>query len=138
LSWALAEQYELQNKYEEVHRVYTSLVDKCGDELDKIEAAIPAESTNTEEKPATEAANGTAVNGSNPTEKQTSKEDSVRTLLKLRIKETGQAWIMYIRFARRAEGFQSARKIFGRARKARLLDWRVYDFAGGQQRYHVS
>lgn len=60
----------------------------------------------------------------------TASEHPIKVLMRLRTKEVAQGWIMYIRFARRAEGFASARKVFGKARKSKHLDWRVYEFAG--------
>ena len=42
----------------------------------------------------------------------------------------GNVWIVYIRFARRAEGLQSARTLFGRARRDRLTPWEVYQAEG--------
>jgi cleavage stimulation factor subunit 3 len=44
--------------------------------------------------------------------------------------EYGVVWIMYMRFGRRAEGLQSSRTIFGRARKDRWTPWEVYEAAG--------
>lgn len=42
----------------------------------------------------------------------------------------GIAWIIYMRFARRAETLQSARAVFGQARKDRWTPWEVYEAAG--------
>ena len=44
--------------------------------------------------------------------------------------EFGLAWIVYMRFARRAEGIKSARTVFGKARKDRWTPWEVYEAAG--------
>ena len=44
--------------------------------------------------------------------------------------EYGIAWIVYMRFARRAETLQSARAVFGQARKDRWTPWEVYEAAG--------
>lgn len=44
--------------------------------------------------------------------------------------EYGLAWIVYMRFGRRAEGVKSSRAIFGKARKDRWAPWEVYEAAG--------
>ena len=49
--------------------------------------------------------------------------------------EYGVVWIMYMRFGRRAEGLQSSRMIFGRARKDRWTPWEVYEAAGKATRH---
>lgn len=54
----------------------------------------------------------------------------MRELFARRIREMGSAWCMYMRFARRSQDQTAARKVFGQARKAKHLDWRVYDYAG--------
>ncbi len=59
-----------------------------------------------------------------------SEVDKFKNLFKLTVKEVGQAWIMYMRFARRTEGIAASRRVFGASRKAKWLDWRVYEFAG--------
>ena len=47
--------------------------------------------------------------------------------------EYGIAWIIYMRFARRAETLQSARNVFGQARKDTWTPWEVYEAAGTSQ-----
>lgn len=44
--------------------------------------------------------------------------------------EYGLAYIVYMRFGRRAEGVKSSRSIFGKARKDRWAPWEVYEAAG--------
>jgi cleavage stimulation factor subunit 3 len=44
--------------------------------------------------------------------------------------EYGVVWIMYMRFGRRAEGLQSSRSIFSRARKDCWTPWEVFEAAG--------
>lgn len=46
-------------------------------------------------------------------------------------------WIMYLRFARRAEGIKSARGIFGKARKSAQLTWHIFE-ASAMMEYHSS
>lgn len=47
-----------------------------------------------------------------------------------RRKEYGVAWIVYMRFARRAENLKSARAVFGKARRDRWTPWEVFEAAG--------
>ena len=44
--------------------------------------------------------------------------------------EYGLVYIMHMRFARRAEGLQSSRTIFGKARRDKWISWQVYEAAG--------
>jgi cleavage stimulation factor subunit 3 len=44
--------------------------------------------------------------------------------------EFGLAYIMYMRFGRRAEGVKSSRRIFGMARRDRWAPWESYEAAG--------
>lgn len=47
-----------------------------------------------------------------------------------RKKEYALTYIMYMRFARRAEGVKASRSLFGRARRDKFASWEVYE-AGG-------
>lgn len=51
--------------------------------------------------------------------------------------EFGLAWIVYMRFARRAEGIKAARTVFGKARRDHWTPWEVYEAAGMFALYHV-
>nr|XP_019042697.1 hypothetical protein I302_08402 [Kwoniella bestiolae CBS 10118]OCF21627.1 hypothetical protein I302_08402 [Kwoniella bestiolae CBS 10118] len=46
-------------------------------------------------------------------------------------------WIMYMRFARRAEGIKAARAIFGKARKSPYLTWHIFE-ASAMMEYHSN
>ncbi|EJU00881.1 Suf-domain-containing protein [Dacryopinax primogenitus] len=47
------------------------------------------------------------------------------------------AWIMLMRFARRAEGLKAARTVFGRARKSEWAGWQVFE-ASALMEYHCT
>jgi cleavage stimulation factor subunit 3 len=140
LNFALAEQYELQNKLEETHKVFINFLAKWDPELDKIDEKAKAIMAEQQAQAPTNGSNtnGTQTKGegepeqpSTPTTPQANSEvEKFKNLFKINVKEVGQAWIMYMRFARRTEGMQAHRKIFGQSRKAKWLDWRVYEFAG--------
>ncbi|THU88298.1 Suf-domain-containing protein [Dendrothele bispora CBS 962.96] len=52
-----------------------------------------------------------------------------------RKQEYGLVWIMYLRFGRRAEGVQTARMIFAKARQCKFTPWQVYEAAASTE-YH--
>lgn len=47
------------------------------------------------------------------------------------------AWIMYMRFCRRAEGLKSYRAVFAKARKDKWTTWEVYE-AAALMEYHSN
>jgi len=49
----------------------------------------------------------------------------------------GVVWVMYMRFARRAEGMKAARGVFGKARKLPHLTWHVFE-ASAMIEYHTN
>jgi cleavage stimulation factor subunit 3 len=46
--------------------------------------------------------------------------------------EYGVAWIVYMRFARRAENLKSARAVFGKSRRDKWTPWEVFEAAGAR------
>lgn len=48
--------------------------------------------------------------------------------------EYGLAWIVYMRFARRAENLKSARNVFSKSRRDKWTPWEVYEAAGNYLR----
>ena len=55
---------------------------------------------------------------------------SAQSELAERRAEYGLAYIVYMRFGRRAEGIKASRAIFGKARRDRWSPWQVYEAAG--------
>jgi cleavage stimulation factor subunit 3 len=47
-----------------------------------------------------------------------------------RKKQYSNAWINYMRFARRAQGHKACRDAFGKARRDDYIGWEVYEAAG--------
>ncbi|KAL1747771.1 hypothetical protein HDZ31DRAFT_31172 [Schizophyllum fasciatum] len=134
LTFAYAEALELKRQYTEVHDLYTKFLDTLRVELDELEAKVKSETEGA-------AANGNGANGANgmqvdgPASANTSidsqapPESKTAATLALRRKEYGHAYVMYIRFARRAEGEKAGRTLFGKARKDRWTPWEVYEAA---------
>ncbi|KAF5390357.1 hypothetical protein D9757_002906 [Collybiopsis confluens] len=54
-----------------------------------------------------------------------------------RKKEYALTYIMYMRFARRAEGVKASRSLFGKARRDKFASWEVYE-AGALMEYHTT
>lgn len=73
------------------------------------------------------------TNGGEAKEVKPAKDQELRD----RRTEYGVAWIVYMRFARRAEGVKSARAVFGKSRKDRWTPWEVYE-AAALMEYHCT
>ncbi len=139
LNFAYAEALELQGNFAEVHAVYEKFLGILRKDLEAIEARINAanssSSTNGSQQRDSQAMDVTPQPG---TQSQHSSfntqasDDRPPKNKELTDKRTdyGIAWIMYIRFARRAEGLRSARNVFGKARRDRLTPWEVHEAEG--------
>jgi hypothetical protein len=139
LNFALVEFYERQGMKDEAETTLRIVLDNSYEDLLKIERKLPPIQPKVEE--VTNMVNGEngapATNGAgNQDNAEAKKGAAIRDLLQLRVKEVGQIWMVYLRFAWRARGFQDMRNVFREARTdekkypSRFLDWRVWDFAG--------
>ncbi|KAI0030401.1 Suf-domain-containing protein [Vararia minispora EC-137] len=135
LNFAYAEALEITQSFEEVHALYERFLDALRGELDTLEARL-GDTANTSQ---------TSQESQNPNNSQT-QEFSAQAAddkppkakdLRERKKEYGVVWIMYMRFARRAEGQQSARTVFGKARRDKWTPWQVYE-AAALREYHST
>ncbi|KAL5508671.1 RNA14 [Sanghuangporus vaninii] len=154
LNFALAENYELQKNNAEVHATYTKLLQGVLEEIEALDSKINA-SANTNEKETTPGnAGATETNteqadlpppssGLNKepsistTTSSSSEDSSLATQLRERKQEYGLVYIMYIRFAMRAEGLEASRLVFQRARKDKYAPWEVFE-AAALMEYHVA
>ncbi|KZS90928.1 Suf-domain-containing protein [Sistotremastrum niveocremeum HHB9708] len=131
LNFVLAEQYEIQQNHEEVHRVYTALIAVLQKELDGIERHLSQPSANkTEDASSTSFSHEDMSNQEGPSE-------TLRGIFQKRIEELGSVWCEYMTFARRSRDQVASREIFAQARKSKHLDWRVFDYAAMTE-YHLS
>lgn len=152
LNFAYAEAQEARKDLTEVHATYERFLDILRIELELQEKNLNQSVTlNTNGNPSPENGNTNAENGgsgdtnlgeavpaplTSPNSSQQShgsntQDDDHRTKeLAERRSEFGLAYIMYMRFGRRAEGVKSSRAIFGKARKDRWTPWEVFDAAG--------
>jgi cleavage stimulation factor subunit 3 len=132
LNFALTEQYELRGQKDEVEAVLQNLLEKFYQEMLNIETKVPGTVISKETE--------SSLDNASTSDKE-KRNDGISGLLKLRVKEAGQVWIMYLRFAWRSKGYQDMRNVFKQARTdekrypSRFLDWRVWEFAGKMQPY---
>ena len=164
LNFALVEYYERQKQPDNTESVLRTLLEKSYEDILKVESKIPpSESTRKDEEVAMpgvagdqayQGANGisnlsqsqesTSTTGPSSPSDPTKKSNPFKNLLQLRIRELGQVWIVFLRFAWRSKGFQDMRNVFKEARTdekrypSRFLDWRVWDFAGKSLALFVS
>ncbi|KAF8999433.1 hypothetical protein BDQ17DRAFT_1361005 [Cyathus striatus] len=142
LTFAYAEAQESKKELTDVHGTFEKFLSALRANLEQVEAAnassVPRDA---------HLVNGGAQqdkdkgkDGENKSDSSSSdadeKEKKSTELAELRT-EYGLAWIMYMRFGRRAEGVKSSRAIFGKARKDKWTPWEVYE-AAALMEYHCS
>ena len=149
LNFAYAEALELQGKYSEVHPIYESFLRTLREQLEALESRqLPVAASSSSSSDSLEGQDnaGEAVTGVIVTHRSASSASSNMLADPQRAAKSpptltdpefvnkrtdyGVAWIMYIRFARRAEGLKSARALFGKARRDRLAPWQVHEAEG--------
>ncbi|EKM76104.1 hypothetical protein AGABI1DRAFT_45409 [Agaricus bisporus var. burnettii JB137-S8] len=147
LNFAYVEAQEMRKDVTEVHAAYDRFLSALRTELETMEKAMPA-SVNANGTANPSAANGGAgdttmvdstLPGASTSQQSQFSHDDNRDSRELAEKrsEYGVAWVMYMRFGRRAEGVKSSRAIFGKARKDRWTPWEVYE-AAALMEYHCS
>ncbi|KAF8632394.1 hypothetical protein AX17_004835 [Amanita inopinata Kibby_2008] len=80
---------------------------------------------------------GTSSTGSSFNTQSSKPSMSAQSELADRRSEYGLAYIVYMRFGRRAEGIKASRAAFGKARRDRWTPWQVYE-AAALMEYHCS
>ncbi|KAI0751807.1 hypothetical protein C8Q80DRAFT_1218415 [Daedaleopsis nitida] len=138
LNFAYTEALELAGNFAEVHATFEKFLGILKKELEGLEAKANANNSSSssigsqplkqEPMDATPTAQpGTqSQNSSLNTQASDEKPPKNKEFVDKRT-DYGIAWIMYIRFARRAEGLKSARIVFGKARRDRLTPWEVHE-----------
>ncbi|KZV73632.1 Suf-domain-containing protein [Peniophora sp. CONT] len=140
LNFAYAEALELEGagSFSAVHELYTTFLATLRADLEQREEALANTSgelsgSQDNEMPDASQASLRMPNGFNAhaaDEKNPARKDFAE-----RRREYGVVWIMYMRFARRAEGTKAGRDTFGKARLDKLAPWQVYE-AAAQTEYH--
>jgi hypothetical protein len=120
---------EVSQNYPEVHAVYEKFLEALRHSLEELEEQVNENAGNISNQSSQESQQNESqlinANGSFSEDKPPRSKD-----LKERQKEYGLAFIMFMRFARRAEGVQASRTLFGKARRDRWTSWQVYEAAG--------
>ncbi|KAH8115634.1 Suf-domain-containing protein [Phellopilus nigrolimitatus] len=160
LNFALAESFEIAKNYVEVHATFNRLLQSMHEDLEDLKVKSDdeaAQSSTSDSVPGSagtadaSAENGDVQNGgglskeaSFATTKTTSSSSSSPSEvpphtenLRERQQEYGLVYIMYIRFALRAEGVDASRAVFGKARKDKWTTWEVFESAALME-YHVA
>ena len=142
LNYAYAEELERHGNFAEVHAVFDKLLKILSEDLEALEAkvnsanssssSIGSQQGQSKNGQAMDVTPGPGVQSQNSSFNAHSSDDRSPKNKELTDKRTdyGNVWIVYIRFARRAEGLQSARTLFGKARRDRLTPWEVYQAEG--------
>ncbi|KAL0579473.1 mRNA 3'-end-processing protein rna14 [Marasmius crinis-equi] len=136
LNFEIAEILERKTEYKEVHETYQNFLTTLRAELTTLEEAekarvvAEAAAANTQEGDE----NGPLTQSTQPSSSQAS---SLSDELIERRKEYGLVHIMYMRFARRAEGTAAFRTAFAEARKDPSAPWLIFD-AAALTEYHSN
>ena len=127
LNFAYAEAQEANKNYEEVHATFDKFLEVLRKDLQVMEERVNAVNASQ----VTDVGN-LSQESSSSSNSQSSDESkpSKNKELSDRRTEYGLAWIVYMRFARRAENLKSARAVFGKARRDKWTPWEVYEAAG--------
>ncbi len=127
LNFAYAEAQEANRNYEEVHNTYEKFLEVLKKDLQEIEDRVTsANSSQSTEMGNLSQGSITSLDSQGSQESKPSRAKEISD----RKTEYGLAWIVYMRFARRAEHLKSARSVFGKARRDKWTPWEVYEAAG--------
>ncbi|RDB20367.1 mRNA 3'-end-processing protein RNA14 [Hypsizygus marmoreus] len=149
LTFAYAEAQESKKEFQDVHATYDKFLSALRADLEVLEARTKATEASFTSNGSAAPAIGGVVAPTGITEAGTSSQNSSfntqssdekppkSSELAERRTEYGLAYIVYMRFGRRAEGVKSSRAIFGKARKDRWAPWEVYE-AAALMEYHCS
>ncbi|KAJ7165605.1 Suf-domain-containing protein [Mycena crocata] len=127
LNYAYAEHLEKaelkkdERDFTEVHNVYDRFFGVLRANLARL-SVVPEPETPAQEPTAD-------ANGAEATSSDTPPANPNQDELSERKKQYSNAWINYMRFARRAQGHKACRDAFGKARKDPFVGWEVYEAA---------
>ncbi|KAH7881852.1 hypothetical protein F5I97DRAFT_1818069 [Phlebopus sp. FC_14] len=150
LHFAYAEMQEGRKEYAEVNATFDKFLDVLRANLEEIETRVNSDKSSFSSDasgrtapagaPATTTgvteAGTTSNNSSFATQNADEKPPKSKELQDRRT-EYGLAWVMYIRYARRAHDLKTFRAIFAKARKDRWTPWEVYE-AAALMEYHCN
>jgi len=142
LTFAYVESQEAKKELADVHATFEKFLGVLRTDLERLEAqvnsanssfssngsGVPNATTTVATTGLTEA--GINSNYSSFNTQSSDEKPPKSSELAERRTEYGLAYIVYMRFGRRAESVKSSRAIFGKARKDRWTPWEVYEAAG--------
>jgi cleavage stimulation factor subunit 3 len=120
---------ELKKDFPSVHATYDKLLSALVKDLEALESTA---------SPNGASAEPSSQSTTNSLGSQGEEKAPKTTELQERRSEYGLVYIMYMRFSRRAEGLQSLRKVFGKARRDRWAPWEVYEASGAKRPVFVK
>ncbi|EGO01439.1 hypothetical protein SERLA73DRAFT_166004 [Serpula lacrymans var. lacrymans S7.3] len=157
LNFAYAEIQEARQNIQEVYNIFDKFLEVLRTELEELETRAnsanssfssnvsgttvpingPTPSSLNAGSNGAFAEGGTQSNNSSfTTQSSDDKPPKVKELIERRT-EYGLVYIMYMRFARRAQDLKSSRAVFGKARRDRWTPWEVYE-AAALMEYHCT
>lgn len=145
LTFALAELEEERENFTDCHNIFQALIKHLDDEIEDLTKSVVAE---------VEAARGPEIPPAASSEMESDESDFARLVREREergkiVQErrgkdiqgvktaAGIVWVMYMRFARRAEGLKAARIVFGKARKSPNVTWHMFE-ASALMEYHSN
>ena len=141
LTFALADLEEDRGKFATCHEIYEALLNRLIPEIVELKTTVAAEVDRARGPEVTRPTGEDAMNGDDGLAEVTrmidEREARGRHVAERRGKDVDElstaasvVWIMYMRFARRAEGIKAARGIFGKARKSPHITWHTFEASG--------
>ena len=132
LAFALADAEEDRKDFAKCHTIYETLINRLYPEIDAMQQKVAAE---------VETAKGPVVADTVLAEERETRGEFVAARRGKDVADleacAGVVWVMYMRFARRAEGIKAARGVFGKARKSPHPSWHVFE-ASAMMEYHAN
>ncbi|KAI0092880.1 Suf-domain-containing protein [Irpex rosettiformis] len=138
LNFAYAEALETDKNFEEVHATFDKFLEVLRKDLEVVETRVNTGNPSLADGSQSQS-NGAAADGGQTQNSSQSSEGGASKSKELNDRRTeyGVAWIVYMRFARRAENLKSARAVFGKARRDRWTPWEVFE-AAALMEYHCT
>ncbi|WWC90032.1 uncharacterized protein L201_004962 [Kwoniella dendrophila CBS 6074] len=149
ITFALAELLEDLSQFPAVHELYQAFLSSLAPEIDDLKEVIEREVDMAKGPEIPPVAPGTDINmdedGISEHQRMVDERENRGKLVEERrgkevedlSKGVNVGWVMYMRFARRAEGIKAARAVFGKARKSPYLTWHTFE-ASAMMEYHSN
>ncbi|ORX39874.1 hypothetical protein BD324DRAFT_667355 [Kockovaella imperatae] len=148
LTFTLADLEEDRGNFATCHEVYEALINRLNPEIDELKELVAAEVDRARGPEISKPTDDDAINGDDGLAEVTRLIDEREARGKHVAEQRGKdvadlataasvVWIMYMRFAQRAEGLKAARGVFGKARKSPHVTWHTFE-ASAMLEYHSN